>query len=313
LKLKFNFIFKIVSISIADRKFPERRPAMPLNRTAILPSLFLAFFTFSLFVTASAAAQSAEQQPIQDNSFLIEEAYNQEPGVVQHINTFTRLWNSEDWVYTFTQEWPLPMDWRHQLSYTLAGVSSGSHPAAGAGFGDIALNYRYQLVGNGETRTAFAPRLTLLLPSGSAKDGRGVGGVGWQANLPLSVVVNRSVVTHWNLGGTLVPRARDGAGHHATASGYNFGQSIIWLMRPNFNLMLETAYSGSQSVIGQERTTWANSLLVSPGIRWAWNLSHGLQIVPGIAVPVGVGPSHGDKGIYAYLSFEHPFRNLPSR
>src|SRR5215475_8709782 len=86
-----------------------------------------------------------EPAPIQDNSFLIEEAYNQEAGVVQHINTFTRMWKSNDWVYTFTQEWPLPMDWRHQLSYTVAGVSSGSHPAAGAGFGDVALNYRYQL------------------------------------------------------------------------------------------------------------------------------------------------------------------------
>jgi hypothetical protein len=40
-----------------------------------------------------------------DNSFLIEEAYNQERGVIQHINSFARLWNSKDWAYTFTQEW----------------------------------------------------------------------------------------------------------------------------------------------------------------------------------------------------------------
>jgi hypothetical protein len=32
--------------------------------------------------------------PIQDNSFLIEEAYNQEPGVVQHISVFTRTRSS---------------------------------------------------------------------------------------------------------------------------------------------------------------------------------------------------------------------------
>ena len=41
-----------------------------------------------------------ETPPIQDNSFLVEEAYNQERGVVQHISTFSRMWNSKDWSYT---------------------------------------------------------------------------------------------------------------------------------------------------------------------------------------------------------------------
>ena len=54
-----------------------------------------------------AAAQQpstvAEEKPIQDNSFLIEEAYNQEAGVVQHISFFSYFPESEDWVYTFTQ------------------------------------------------------------------------------------------------------------------------------------------------------------------------------------------------------------------
>jgi len=56
--------------------------------------------------------------PLQDNSFLIEEAYNQEAGVVQNI--VNGLWSrgSEDWLLTFTQEWPVP-DQRHQFSYTL--------------------------------------------------------------------------------------------------------------------------------------------------------------------------------------------------
>lgn len=42
---------------------------------------------------------------IQDNSFLIEEAYNQEPGVVQHILAWRR--QGRDWSNTFTQEFPL--------------------------------------------------------------------------------------------------------------------------------------------------------------------------------------------------------------
>jgi len=34
---------------------------------------------------------------IQDNSFLVEEAYNQNFGVVQHISSFTRSFESKDW------------------------------------------------------------------------------------------------------------------------------------------------------------------------------------------------------------------------
>ena len=63
---------------------------------------------------------------IQDNSFLLEEAYNQEAGVVQHISSFTRFWDSKSWAYTFTQEWPIPSLPRHQLSFTATVVRAGS-------------------------------------------------------------------------------------------------------------------------------------------------------------------------------------------
>src|SRR6478672_7003934 len=94
---------------------------------------------------------------IQDNSFLVEEAYNQNFGVVQHISSFTRFWSSKDWNYSFTQEWPIPGDERHQLSYTLVAAHSGGFPGSGFGIGDVLLNYRYQLVGSGDTRLAFSP------------------------------------------------------------------------------------------------------------------------------------------------------------
>ena len=77
-----------------------------------------------LFCAVLAAAPSSAQTPpqaesqIQDNSFLIEEAYNQDPGVVQHIQTLSRATRGGDWLYTFTQEWPVPAI-THQLSYTL--------------------------------------------------------------------------------------------------------------------------------------------------------------------------------------------------
>jgi hypothetical protein len=66
----------------------------------------------------STKSDPEERPGTQDNSFLVEEAYNQEFGVVQHMQSFQRLWNSKDRIYTFTQERPLPRP-RHQLSLFL--------------------------------------------------------------------------------------------------------------------------------------------------------------------------------------------------
>jgi hypothetical protein len=258
-----------------------------------------------------ATAASSSQPGIQDNSFLVEEAYNQNFGVVQHISSFTRFWDSKDWVYTFTQEWPAPGDARHQLSYTLALQHAGAFPGSGAGVGDVLFNYRYQLVGNGDTKVAFSPRATLIFPTGDPALGRSVGGFGVQTNLPLSVVINPKVVTHWNAGATFIPNAQSSSGDHAFSAGYNFGQSFIWLAKPRFNLMLETVFSASPTVVALDKTQWNRSLFISPGIRWAYNFKNGLQIVPGIGAPIGVGPSGGERSILLYLSFEHPFRKIP--
>jgi hypothetical protein len=249
--------------------------------------------------------------PIQDNSFLVEEAYNQEFGVVQHIHNFQRHWNSKDWIYTFTQEWPVDARPRHQLSYTLAALHSGDPLASGAGFGDVFLNYRYQLLGNGRAKVAFAPRVSVLLPTGDHHLGRGTGGTGIQALLPLSVVLTRKLVTHWNAGTTIIPNSRHTAGETGTTFGYNFGQSLVWLAYPRFNVLLETVFNRSQQVTAPKTTQWTSDLLLNPGIRWAYNFKNGLQIVPGVAVPIGVGPSSGEKGVFIYLSLEHPYRKLP--
>jgi hypothetical protein len=255
----------------------------------------------------------AAQPGIQDNSFLVEEAYNQNFGVVQHISSFTRFWNSKDWNYTFTQEWPVPGDERHQLSYTLVALHSGASPGSGGGIGDVFLNYRYQLVGSGDTRVAFSPRLSLILPTGDSTQGRGVGSFGVQTSLPLSVVLSKKLVSHWNVGATFFPHAQDVSGDRAASAGYNLGQSFIWLVHTRFNVMLETVFVRSQTVVASNRTDWSNSLFFSPGIRWSHNFNNGLQIVPGIGVPIGVGPSAGEKAVFLYLSFEHPFRRLPKK
>lgn len=214
-----------------------------------------------------------EEPQIQDNSFLIEEAYNQEQGVVQHISTFSRMWNSKDWSYSFTQEWPAPGNWRHQLSYTLVGMHAGAFAGTGAGLGDTVFNYRYQLIGTGESRVAFSPRLSVMFPTGLVAEGRGMGAVGVQTNLPVSIVLHRRVVTHWNAGSTFVPHARNADRSRASSVGYNFGQSVIFLVHPRINLMLETCANSFQSVVGPGMTEWSRWAYMSPGVRWAFNFT----------------------------------------
>ncbi len=260
---------------------------------------------------AAAATHAGAQEPaappsISDNSFLMEEAYNQEPGVVQHISAFQLFRGADSWAYSFTQEWPL-FGRTHQLSYTLPIQRTHNGSTIATGLGDVAVNYRFQLAA--AERLSVAPRLSLLLPTGRAKSDLGAGALGVQVNLPASVVVARKVVTHWNAGGTLTPSAKNAVGDKATAVACNLGASVVWLARPTFNALLEIVWTREEAVTGPGRTAASHGLSISPGIRWAHNFSSGLQIVPGIAFPIGVGPSAGDAAVLLYLSFEHPFRS----
>jgi hypothetical protein len=239
---------------------------------------------------------------IQDNSFLVEEAYNQERGVVQHISTFARPTEGNAWTYSFTQEWPLG-GIQHQLSYTLPVQNDPD----GTGLGDIALNYRYQLLGNPEARVVFAPRLSLLLPTGSHEQSRGTGAVGFQANLPLSLVVSPGLVTHWNAGATITPSTKNPEGREATTANFNLGGSAIWLLHPAVNLMLEGVWLSTE-LVGIDGMEREEALLFNPGLRGALNLAN-LQIVPGMAYTFNVGSGSGEDALFVYLSFEHPFRS----
>jgi hypothetical protein len=272
-------------------------------------------FTLLCFLGASQlAAQSPpprpepreEPPPIEDNSFLIEEAYNQGRGVVQHISTFSRSPAGGGWEYTFTQEWPLGGQ-AHQLSYTIPVSRNDDASGARTGIGDVAVNYRYQVGGIEHLGLAFAPRASLLLPTGASRHGLGSGGTGIQFNLPFSAELPARLVAHSNAGITYTPRARDADGNSAATQSYWLGQSLIWLAHPKLNLMLESIWTSAHGVVGPGQTARTSEFLLSPGLRGAIDLPSGLQIVPGIAFPFGVGSSRGERAVFVYLSFEHPF------
>jgi hypothetical protein len=257
------------------------------------------------------AASPKPEPPIQDNSFLVEEAYNQEDGVIQHIS-FVQLLNTHDVVYTQTDEWPLRA-LKHQLSVTASFAESGNYRTLGPGWGDTAINYRYQLLGSGETRLAVSPRLSMLLPTGDSGAGRGYGGWGLQTNLPVSFQLNRYLVTHWNAGVTWIPSAQNAQHQHAALVSPNLAQSTVWLVRPRFNALCEVVWTNNATVAASGQATRQQALFVSPGVRWAYNFKSGLQIVPGVGVPIGLMGAAGQRGAIFYLSFEHPFAFAHSR
>ena len=254
---------------------------------------------------AAARGTPRSSAPIQDNSFLVEEAYNQEAGVVQTIQTYARIAGTGDWAYTLTQEWPVP-DIKHQLSFTIPIQGLSGPIGVAKGLGDFALNYRYQLVGNGEAAVALAPRLTLLFPTGDDRRALGSGGFGLQVSVPLSVVLSPHFVAHTNVGGHGHPLGEGRGGRPPTLTNLNAGQSLVWLVHPNVNVLVEAVVATNETIGGGGVLIRQTAEAVSPGVRAALNLPGNVQIVAGLAVPIGIGSTTGQRSLFLYLSAELP-------
>lgn len=255
-----------------------------------------------------ALAQAEEPAPrkaeaIQDNSFLVEEAYNQEAGIVQHILTLEQgvetLRGPDDraWTLAFTQEWPL-FSQRHQLSYTVPYIFQDTGGQSDNGIGDVQLNYRLQALTETDTRPACAPRFSLILPTGDEDEDLGNGTVGYQFNLPVSKVTGDSWTANVNAGLTLLPDV-DGR----DLVNFNLGASAIYAVTPTFNCMLELVSNWDEETGGARPA----AVVVSPGIRYAVNFHSGAQLVVGVAAPIGLTSAADDFGAFLYFSFEHAF------
>jgi DtxR family transcriptional regulator, Mn-dependent transcriptional regulator len=254
---------------------------------------------------AQGAVNGSQPEPFQiaDNSFLVEEAFNQEKGVFQNIFGATR--GNGQWAASFTQEWPLGGQ-THQFSYTLAYIEGGSQ----YGFGDTLINYRYQAMVEGPDRPAFSPRASLVIPTGSSSRGRGDGSLGLQVNLPFSKQ-RGDWYFHWNAGVTWLPRAKPEAaiagasGDRADLISPFIAGSGIYRLRPMLHLMLESVLLSQESVdaVGTSRDA---VFTISPGMRTGWNFGD-RQLVAGVAVPVTWGPDT-DTALFLYLSYELPFQ-----
>lgn len=242
----------------------------------------IASLTFISTLTTVGYAQTkpAPKFGILDNSFLVEEAFNQDAGIFQNIFVFTRS-QAGVWQGSFTQEWPV-MSIRHQVSFAMPFAYEEGEGSAG----DLALNYRFQLWEESGSRPAFAPRITVLLPTSADHDR-----VGWQLNFPFSKQL-AGVYFHANAGGTF-----DENGNTPFLAG-----SAIVALAPMFNVMFEALVQSAPGD-GDEREVVR---IFSPGLRVGWNFGD-TQLVAGVAVPVTRGAQR-DTAVLGYLSYELPFK-----
>lgn len=269
--------------------------------------LAFCWISWSPLLSQTAAAQataaitdSSRKFEITDNSFLVEEAFNQEPHIFQNIASWAWSGNGE-WAASFTQEWPLFVK-AHQLSYTIP-LSSGD---AGAGFNDVLLNYRYQLFDETEGHPAVSPRLSVVIPTGDDGHGFGSGVVGLQVNVPFSKQV-RDFYFHWNAGWTWLPRVRlnDGLGTHVNLTSPQLAGSIILRLAPMLNVMLETVWQSEESDEGSGVAD-RQRVIISPGFRRGWNIGN-RQIVIGAAIPITKEKGDTNAAVLTYFSYELPF------
>jgi hypothetical protein len=115
-----------------------------------------------------------------------------------------------------------------------------------------------------------------------------------------------AIVAHTNAGVTLTPNAKVGGDFDATVTEFGLGQSFIWLAHPKFNVLVEGLWSRKSFGEPLDGLEAEESFVVNPGVRWAHDFDNGLQIVPGISVPIGIG-SDATTQVFVYLSFEHEF------
>lgn len=258
--------------------------------------------TAAMFVVGSGSLAAQEKDPrpaagLQDNSFLIEEAYNQEAGVTQHIATLRRQFG--DWAFAYTQEIPLGSQ-LHQFSYTVPHLwlhrDNGDRTH---GFGDMQLSYRYQALTETASQPAFAPRISLIVPTGNESRGTGLGSYGYQINLPVSKIISDRVTLHGNAGMTSL---FDVNGHQPTI--YSLGGSVVYAVTRDTNFLVEAIGDWTTDTPNVEQDFLFTLL---PGVRHAFNLKEG-QLVLGAGVPMVFGGGRTDVGAFVYVSFEHKFK-----
>ncbi|HEX9664027.1 MAG TPA: transporter [Candidatus Binatia bacterium] len=274
-----------------------------------------AFWLAALTLFSGVTARGAEPRPIDgfsDYSFLIEEAYNQEQGEVQHTLTavYSNDFRRRGWSFNFEQEWWLFTE-DHQVAFSIPFSHIREEGENQRGVGDVLIEYRYQLTEEGPNVPAVAPKFSLILPTGDRDKGTGNGVVGYEWSIAASKKVAPRLALHANLGLTYLPKVRvpldDGLRLSPKRSlvSYDVGASVVFALTSNFHTLLEWVGEFEQEIGDKGKKERVFKASLSPGIRAAVINKDGLQTVLGVGIPIGVSGPAENYGVFLYFSIEH--------
>jgi hypothetical protein len=274
-------------------------------------ALWIAVLTLLSGVTARAA----EARPIDefsDHGFLLEEAYNQDRGEVQH--TLNAVYSSDfwrqGWSFNFEQEWWL-FTQDHQVAFSIPFSHLREEGEKQRGVGDIQIEYRYQLTEEGPNIPAVAPGFSLILPTGNRDKGTGNGVVGYEWRVAASKKVASRLALHANLGLTYLPKVRVPLDDNQRLSpkrslvSYEVGASAVFALSSNIHMLLEWVGEFEEEINDKGKKEREFKAVLSPGIRAAVVNKDRLQSVVGVGIPIGVSGPAENYGVFLYFSVEH--------
>ncbi|MBL8799852.1 MAG: hypothetical protein JNM56_38575 [Planctomycetia bacterium] len=259
---------------------------------------------------------------IRDNGFLVDEAYNQGTGEVQHIFNWINSWTrtpfgrNRDFEASYCMELPLGSQ-AHQFSFTIfyqtAFEQTDAGPAVQSGdIGDSLLSYRYQLFASDDTFWC-APQFTLVVPTGDERFGFGNGALGYDFLLPVSFYRERFDF-HLNAGYSTTPGARSGVAPGVlspkhTLQGYVLGAALYWKPEVFLHFFIEALWQRNDIIDELGFRDNESQVYINPGVRYAITQNEGVEWVLGVAAPIGLTEDTPDISVFAYMSIEYDFRN----
>lgn len=236
---------------------------------------------------------------IEDNSFLLEEAFNQKKEEYQFIQKYYT--STSGYVeYLLEIEAPLSDDETHQISLDISRIRPEEIPASS--FSDLNLNYRYQALNrNGMILTE---KIGLVLATGKVENETSNGAMGAQLMQVATFKFSERFMNHWNLGTTIFPEAETAAGEK-TILEFTGGTSLINNYSDNLNFLLEAVLQTFESYDEDKNVNNELRFYLNPGLRFALDFDFKrTQVVPGVSFPVQYSDGEVRPGVFLYLSVE---------
>lgn len=242
---------------------------------------------------------------IEDNSIFIDEAFNQDKGVQQHITTFSFF--REEVILHYTHELPL-INERHQLSVTVPYSISNSQNKNYHGINDVTVAYQYWLLKK-DNRLMATPGIAFQIPTGDTQVNNQSGFAGLTGYLALSKRISDKLIIHTNgrLGYFKKIKSPNQSSDlelpptkfHSGTSGISF----VWLVSDKLNFLIENINTREHEFINNKRKT-NNQYTLNPGLRTCFN-SRNTQFVLGASCPTNlVKNKKTELGFLFYLSIE---------